>query len=186
MIGYAMCGSFCTHKRSLVALRALVDLGYSVQPILSESAYTTDTRFGTAAELKTKIEAICQREIIHTVKDAEPLGPMTPLDALIVAPCTGNTMAKVASGITDTAVTMTIKAHLRSDRVTLIALATNDALSQNLGNIARLAVRRNVFFVPMKQDDPTGKPHSLVAEFELIPKALDLALRGEEMRPMFL
>jgi dipicolinate synthase subunit B len=185
MIGYAMCGSFCTHERSFKVLKALVELGYEVQPILSECAYTTDTRFGKARELSERMEALCGREIIHTVESAEPLGPKKPLDALVIAPCTGNTLAKLAGGITDTSVTMAAKAHLRCDRTLLIALASNDAMSQNLGNIGKLITRRRVFFVPMKQDDPLGKPHSLVAELELIPEALSLALEGKEIRPLF-
>ena len=186
MIGFAMCGSFCTHERTLRALSELLKLGYSVQPILSECAYTTDTRFGSAIELREKVEALCSRKIIHTVKDAEPLGPKAPLDALVIAPCTGNTLAKIANGITDTSVTMAAKAHLRCDRVTLIALASNDAASQNLANLAKLIVRRNTYFVPMRQDDPTGKPHSLVAELEMIPAALEAAMRSEALRPLFL
>ena len=185
MIGYAMCGSFCTHERSFKVLKALVESGYEVQPILSECAYTTDTRFGKARELSERMETLCGREIIHTVESAEPLGPKKPLDALVIAPCTGNTLAKLAGGITDTSVTMAAKAHLRCDRTLLIALASNDAMSQNLGNIGKLITRRRVFFVPMKQDDPLGKPHSLVAELELIPEALSLALEGKEIRPLF-
>jgi dipicolinate synthase subunit B len=186
MIGYAICGSFCTHKSSLAVLKALVGQGMDIQPIMSQCAYTTDTRFGSARELRQRVEELCQREIIHTIEGAEPLGPKLPLDALIIAPCTGNTLSKLASGITDTPVTMAAKAHLRCDRPTLIALATNDALSQNLGNIARLLTRRSVYFVPMRQDDPVGKPHSLVADFELIPKALENALQGKDTRPLFL
>ena len=185
MIGYAFCGSFCTHKESLSALCALVDVGYDIQPIMSECAYTTNTRFGGAKDFRDSVESLCKRNIIHTIASAEPLGPKNPLDALVIAPCTGNTLAKLASGITDTPVTMAAKAHLRCDRPTLIALATNDALSQNLGNIARLLTRKSVHFVPMRQDDPVGKPHSLVADFELIPKALEKALRGEDIRPLF-
>lgn len=186
MIGYAMCGSFCTFEPSYRALCELCRAGYEVQPIMSENAYTVDTRFQEAREFSRRVEDICKRRIIHTITDAEPLGPKTPLDALVVAPCTGNTLAKIASGITDTAVTMAAKAHLRRDRTLLIALATNDAMSQNLGNIARLITRRSVYFVRMVQDDPQGKPHSLVARMTEIPSALEAALRGEQMRPVFL
>ena len=124
--------------------------------------------------------------MIHTVADAEPLGPSEPLDILIVSPCTGNTLAKVANGITDTAATMAIKAHLRVDRPLLIALASNDAMSQNLSNISTVMQRKSVYFVPMLQDSPVNKPHSLVAEFELMGKCLDLMLKGKQMRPLFL
>ena len=186
MLGYALCGSFCTLSHSLKILERLVSEGREVQPIMSEVAYSTDTRFGTAKSFAERIESITGREIIHTVKDAEPLGPKTPLEALIIAPCTGNTLAKISSGITDTAVTMAAKAHLRCDRPLLIALCTNDGLSQNLMSISRLLTRRSVSFVPMRQDDPIGKPHSLVASLELLSECLTLCKRGEQMRPIFL
>ena len=185
MIGYAFCGSFCTLTRSLAELRRLRDAGYELQPIMSEHVYSLDTRFWAAKAFRDKVTDICRRDIIHTIIDAEPLGPKTPLDALIVAPCTGNTLAKVAAGITDSAVTMAVKAHLRCDRPTLIALASNDALSQNLHNIATVMVRKSVYFVPMKQDDPEKKPYSLIADFELIPDALEAARRGRQLRPIF-
>ena len=185
-IGYCFTGSFCTFSRSLGALEELISLGYEVVPIMSENAFYTDTRFQGAEKFSARVEELCGRKIIHTVVDAEPLGPETPLDLLVVAPCTGNTLAKVASGITDTAATMAIKAHLRADRPTLLALASNDALSQNLQNLGRLLTRRSVSFVPMRQDDPEGKPHSLVADFEKLPEALACALRGEQLRPLFI
>lgn len=185
-IGYVFTGSFCTFARSLLVMKRLVDDGYEIQPIMSENAFYTDTRFAVAEEFSREVEAVSGRKIIHTVKDAEPLGPAMPLDALVVAPCTGNTLAKAATGITDTAATMAIKAHLRVDRPMLIALATNDALSQNLANIGTMLKRKSVYFVPMRQDNPKGKPHSLVAEFEMIPEALDALFRGEQLRPVFL
>ena len=185
MIGYAFCGSFCTLSRSLDELSRLSGAGYEIQPIMSEKVYSLDTRFWRAEDFRRRVSDVCRREIIHTVIDAEPLGPKMPLDALIVAPCTGNTLAKLASGITDSAVTMAVKAHLRCDRPTLIALASNDALSQNLHNIATLMVRKSVYFVPMRQDDPEKKPHSLIAEFALIPESLEAALSGRQLRPIF-
>ena len=185
MIGYAICGSFCTFRKSLDALSDLIDAGYEVQPIMSERAYSTDTRFFKAEDFKKEVYALTKRSIIHTVEAAEPLGPKTPLDALVIAPCTGNTLAKIARGITDSAVTMAAKAHLRCDRPLLIALASNDAMSQNLGNIASLITRRGVYFVPMRQDDPTGKPHSLVADMKRVPEAFLSAIRGEQIRPVF-
>ena len=185
-IGYCFTGSFCTFSRSIKALSELIAKGYDVIPIMSENAYYTDTRFQKAEEFSARVEDLCGKSIIHTIVDAEPLGPKAPLDLLVVAPCTGNTLAKVALGITDTAATMAIKAHLRSDRPTVIALATNDAMSQNLANIATLMNRKSVYFVPMLEDSPIGKPHSLVAEFELIPKVIDFALEGKQMRPIFL
>lgn len=185
-IGYCFTGSFCTFERSFLALRALVGGGHEILPIMSENAYYTDTRFQRAEEFSARVEALCGRKIIHTVADAEPLGPKIPLDALVVAPCTGNTLAKVANGITDTAATMAIKAHLRVDRPLVIALATNDALSRNLANIASMLSHKAVYFVPMLQDSPRGKPHSLVAELEMIPMAIECAMRGEQLRPIFL
>ena len=186
MIGYVFCGSHCTLGRSLMALKELVRAGHSVVPILSEAVYATDTRFYMAEDFKEQVTALCGREIIHTVKDAEPLGPRLALDAMIVAPCTGNTLAKVTHGITDTSATMAIKAHLRQDRPTLIALASNDAMSQNLSSIALALVRKSVYFVPMKQDDPLGKPHSLVADFSRIKEAYEAMISGKQIRPLFI
>ena len=168
MIGYAFCGSFCTHQKSLAVLREL-SKSYEVQPIMSEAAYTTDTRFGTARELIEAVEEVCRRPVIHTIAQAEPFGPKIRLDLLIISPCTGNTLAKMAHGITDTPVTMAAKAQLRSNRPVLIALATNDALSANLPNIATLANRKNITLVPLFRDDPDKKPYSLIADFAQIP-----------------
>lgn len=186
MIGFAMTGSHCTTSYALKELRSLVDRGYEVQPIMSDSVYSTDTRFHSAEELRRSVENICRRSIIHTIRDAEPLGPAIPMDCLIIAPTTGNTLAKLASGITDTAVTMAAKAHLRRDRPLLLALASNDAMSQNLQSIARLITRRSVYFVPMRQDDPALKPHSLVADFAMLGECLDAMMRGEQKRPIFI
>jgi len=186
MLGYAFCGSFCTHGRALTELQNLLALGYEIQPILSETVAVTDTRFGTARSLCEKVETLCARHIIRTVVDAEPLGPHSPLEALIISPCTGNTLAKIANGITDTAVCMAAKAHLRSDRPLVISLASNDALSANLKNIATLLSRKQVYFVPMVQDDPEKKPHSLVADFSLLIPTLNDAFRGRQFRKLFL
>lgn len=186
MIGYAFCGSFCTHKRSLEELKKLKSLGYDILPIMSENVYNTDTYFGKAQDLIKEVESITENSVIHTIVDAEPLGPKVHLEALIVAPCTGNTLAKIARGITDTSVTMATKAHLRSDRPTVIALCSNDALSANLQNISILLERKNVFFVPMKQDDVTKKPHSLVSEFSLLEETLKGALVSKQVRPLFI
>lgn len=185
-IGYAFCGSFCTLGRAFDECAKLKKEGFDVQPILSENVFSLDSRFTVAKEFRARVEELCGHPVIHTVTEAEPLGPASPLDALVVAPCTGNTLAKVANGITDTAVTMAIKAHLREDRPTLIALASNDSLSQNLKNIATLLLRKRLFFVPMRQDDPMHKPHSLVADFERIPQALAASLKDKQLRPLFL
>ncbi len=159
---------------------------HDIYPIMSENAYYTDTRFAMCEEFTRSVESVTGHPVIHTVTDAEPLGPKTPLDLLIVAPCTGNTLAKIAHGITDTAATMAVKAHLRMDRPLLIALASNDAMSQNLANIATVMQRKAVWFVPMLQDDPVKKPHSLVARFEDIPTAIEMLGEGRQMRPLFL
>ena len=186
MIGYAFCGSFCTFSRSYAALCEIIKRGYEVQPLMSTNAYSTDTRFGTAKDWVEKIETLCGRKIIHSIVDAEPLGPAKPLEALIISPCTGNTLAKLACGITDTAVCMAAKAHLRCDGRLLIALASNDAMSQNLKNIAALLTRKSVYMVPMRQDDPIGKPHSLVADLSRLSEAYGAMMRGEQVRPLFL
>ncbi len=186
MIGYALCGSFCTLARSIAVLQSLRADGYEIQPIMSTVTCTTDTRFGTAADFLQRVEAICGQSVIRTIPDAEPLGPRTPLEALVICPCTGNTLAKLAGGITDTPVCMAAKAHLRSDRPLLVTLASNDALSANLGNIATLLARKNVYFTPLIQDDPVAKPHSLVADFDSVPEALKAALAGQQLRPLFL
>ena len=185
MIGFAMCGSFCTHKKAVEQLKALREYGYEIQPIMSENVYSTDTYFGMCDDLKKSVTELCGKEIIHTVVEAEPLGPKIALDALVICPCTGNTLAKMANGITDTAVTMAAKAHLRSDRPLVIALASNDALSANLGNIGTLLNRKSVYFVPLSQDDPNKKPHSLVADFSLLLATLELALKGKQYGRIF-
>ncbi len=185
MIGYAFCGSFCTFDRSISVLKRLVH-DYDVLPIMSGNAATTDTRFGKSADFIKRITDICRHEPIFTIKDAEPLGPARPLDVLVIAPCTGNTLAKLANGITDTTVTMAAKAHLRQSRPLLISLATNDAMSANLKNISVMLEKKGVFFVPMKQDDCLKKPHSLVSEFEMIPECLVSALNGKQERPLFI
>lgn len=186
MIGFAMCGSYCTHRRALAELEKLVKQGHEVLPIVSENVASTDTRFGSANELQKRLYEITGREAIRTVVDAEPLGPKIKLDALIICPCTGNTLAKMAQGITDTAVSMAAKAHLRSNRTLVIALASNDALSSNLKNISAMLNRKNVFFVPMEQDDPSGKPHSLVASFDLLAPTLEAAMEGRQIQKIFI
>ena len=186
MIGFAMCGSYCTHSRSLAELEKLIRDGYDVMPIVSDNVYSTDTRYGTSKGLCERLRELCGRKVIHTVVDAEPLGPKIELEAMIICPCTGNTLAKLATGITDTAVTMATKAHLRTDRPLVIALASNDALSANLGNIGTLLNRKYVYFVPMRQDDPQNKPHSLVADFSLINSTLKSALEGKQIQKIFI
>ena len=186
MIGYAFCGSFCTLSPSLSVLKKLLEAGEDVQPIISEKTISTDTRFWQAKDFCQTVTALCGRAPISSIVEAEPLGPKTPLELLIIAPCTGNTLAKIAQGITDATVPMAAKAHQRCDRPLLLALASNDAMSANLKNIAALLARKQVYFVPMRQDDPEHKPHSLVADFALLPEALACARAGKQMRPLFL
>lgn len=147
---------------------------------------STDTRFGTAENTVKALTDICGKPPISTIKEAEPLGPRTKLDALIISPCTGNTLAKMANGITDTAVTMAAKAHLRNGRPLVIAISTNDGLAQSLHSLATMLNKKNVYFVPFGQDDPIGKPHSLVADLTLIPETLRLALDGKQLQPLLL
>ena len=186
MIGYAFCGSFCTHRASVSQLTELKSCGYDILPIMSETVYSSDTRFGSCEDLRNKVSQICGREIVHTIIDAEPLGPQISLDALVLCPCTGNTLAKMAHGITDTSVTMAAKAHLRCNRPLVIALASNDALSANLKNISQMLNRKCVYFVPLSQDDPVNKPHSLVADFSLLRPTLEAALQGRQYQKVFM
>lgn len=184
-LGFAICGSFCTHKRALEVMERLRK-EYDIIPILSETASETDTYFGTAQELKYKIKEITGKDPVDTIVEAEKFGPKLPLDYMMICPCTGNTAAKLANGITDTPVTMAAKAHLRSDRPLLIAIASNDAMSANFVNIGKLLMRKNVYFVPMTQDDIVKKPHSLVADFSLCEECVDKMAVGKQKRPLFL
>ena len=181
-----MCGSYCTHKYAIEQLKMLVERGNDVLPVMSENVWATDTRFGKASELINTVENICSRGVVHTIVDAEPIGPRMSLDAMIICPCTGNTLAKMAAGITDTAVTMAAKAHLRSNRPLVVALASNDALSANLKNIGQMLSRKFVYFVPLYQDDPEKKPHSLVADFSLLTPTLECALAGKQYQKIFI
>ena len=185
MIGYAFCGSFCTVARSLSTLERLASK-HDILPVYSGIFQSADTRFGRADDIIKRIEQICKRAGIRTIPEAERLGPSLKLEAMIIAPCTGNTLAKLACGITDTSVTMAAKAHLRNDRPLIIALATNDALSANLRNIGTLLPRKNVYFVPFGQDDPSAKPASLVCDFEKTEQTLELALKGVQLQPLLI
>lgn len=185
-LGYAFCGSFCTIKQSLSALEQLCRLPIKVKPIMSEIVYKTDTRFGTANELIEKVEELCKEKIIHTIAGAEPIGPKNLLDILVVAPCTGNTLAKTANGITDTPVTMAIKAHLRNNKPVVLGIATNDALGASAKNIGLLHNTKNIYFVPYGQDDPHSKNNSLVCDFTRITETVEAALEGKQIQPVFL
>ncbi len=168
-VGFALCGSFCTFKKVIPQMKQLVKEGYKVIPIMSHTAYSTDTRFGEAKDFNNEIEEICKEKIIHTIKGAEPIGPKELLDVLVIAPCTGNTLGKLANGISDTSVTLATKAHLRNQRPVIIAVSTNDALGTSAKNIGLLMNSKNIYFVPMEQDDYINKPNSIVADFKYIP-----------------
>ena len=183
-IGCAMTGSFCTFDRAFAAWRALRDSGAALWPIMSFNAASTDTRFTPAAEAVRAFGEICGRPVLRTLAEVEPIGPKKLLDALAVMPCTGNTLAKLAAGIADTPVTLAVKSHLRNGRPVVIAVSTNDALAQNAGNIGRLLAMRNIYFVPFGQDDPVGKPNSVVARFELLPETVEAALAGRQLQPL--
>ena len=185
-VGYAFCGSFCTIKNSLEALKRLVSMGYRVKPIMSEIVYNTDTRFFKADELKKQVAEICDCSIIHDIVSAEPIGPKNLLDIIVVAPCTGNTIAKCALGITDTPVTMSVKAHLRNNKPVVLAIATNDGLSANLKNIAAALEKKNIYMVPFGQDAPLDKPTSLICDFGLLQETLNHALLGKQIQPLLL
>ena len=184
-IGCAMTGSFCTFRAAFDAWRALKQTGAEMYPIFSENAYSFDTRFYTAEKAREEMREICGRDIWHTIVEVEPIGPKKLLDILIIAPCTGNTLGKLAYAITDTAVTMAAKAQLRNGRPVLLAISTNDGLSQSAKNIGALMPVQNVFFVPFRQDDPVGKPSSLVADLEKLPLAAQMALNGHKIECMF-
>ena len=184
-VGFAFCGSYCTFSKVIKQSEKLSELGYELIPIMSENAYGTDTRFGKAKDFAEKIEDISGKKVISTISGAEPIGPKKMCDILVVAPCTGNTLAKLANGITDTSVTMAVKSHLRIQRPVLLAPATNDALGSSAQNIGRLFNVKNIFFVPMAQDDCVNKPNSLVADFELLPQALEEALNYRQIQPLF-
>ena len=184
-IGFALCGSFCTYQAVFPVVEKLAK-AHQVFPIFSFAAGSIDSRFGTAQKHIQRIAEICGREPIMTIEDAEPIGPKKMLDALVIAPCTGNTLAKLAHSIADTPVTMAAKSHLRNGRPILIAVSTNDALAGAAENIGKLLARKHYYFVPFRQDDPGQKPCSMVADFSAIPLALTAALEGRQMQPLIL
>ena len=184
-IGFAMCGSFCTYSQIFPVMEELA-ANHHIIPIFSHAAATIDSRFGTSDEHLQRAREICGRSPLRTLEGTEPIGPKKLLDALIIAPCTGNTLAKLAHSIADTPVTMAAKSHLRNGRPVIIAISTNDALAGAAENIGRLMVRKNYYFVPFRQDDPVKKPTSIVADFTKIPQALEAALEGRQVQPILL
>lgn len=184
-IGFAMTGSFCTFSQVFPQVLRLTEAGALIQPILSFNAYDLDTRFYRAAEVREKLSSITGQPVWHTLQEVEPIGPKKLLDLLIIAPCTGNTLGKLASGIIDTPVTMAVKSHLRNSRPVLIAVSTNDGLASCARSIGTLMPMKNMYFVPYEQDDPAGKPASLVARMELIPESAACALLGIQPPPLY-
>ncbi len=185
-VGFAICGSYCTYDKMLSALRAVKEKYENVQPIMSENSYVTDSRFGTAEHFIKEVESICGKNILSSITEVEPVGPKALFDILVIVPCTGNTLAKIANGITDTAVTMACKAHLRNNRPVVIAISTNDALSGNAANLGALLNRKNFYFVPFYQDDSLNKPCSLAADLDNLCDTIDAALKGTQLQPLLL
>ena len=186
-VGFALCGSFCTFKKVIPQIEKLVNEGYKAIPIMSHVAYTTDTRFGKAREFNEQIETICKENIIYTISGAEPIGPKELLDVLVIAPCTGNTLGKLANGISDTSVTLAVKAHLRNQRPVIIAVSSNDALGTSARNIGTLMNSKNIYFVPMEQDDYINKPNSIVADFRYIPDTVrEVLATNKQPQPILL
>ena len=182
-LGFAICGSFCNHSRVMQIYEQLAGK-YELLPVVSENAARYDTRFGTAEQLLERVEALAGRRAVYTLVEAEPLGPSNAMDLLVIAPCTGNTLAKLAQGITDGPVTMAAKSHLRNGKPVVLAVATNDGLSASAPHIAALLNRKNYYFVPFGQDDPERKPASLVADFGLLEDTVKAALEGRQLQPL--
>lgn len=185
-IGVALCGSFCTFSSVFSALCDLKTHYPNLIPIVSTATATVDSRFGSAEENLKKIETICASPVLQTLAEVEPIGPKKLLDLLLIAPCTGNTIAKLATGIADTPVTLAAKSHLRNGRPIVLAVSTNDALGANAQNLGKLLSRKNIYFVPFGQDDPVNKPCSMVADMNLLTETVTLALQGEQLQPILL
>ncbi|MDD2361596.1 MAG: dipicolinate synthase subunit B [Oscillospiraceae bacterium] len=185
-IGFAISGSFCTFSRVLQEIRVLADKGAQIIPILSFNAATIDTRFGTARELHEKLEEITGRKPMETLVEVEPIGPKALLDILVVAPCTGSTLGRIANGISDTPVTLAVKSHLRRDMPVVLGISTNDALGASMRNISLLKNTKQIFLVPFRQDDPLNKPNSLMADFSLLENTIKAAREGIQLQPLFI
>lgn len=184
--GFAICGSFCTIERVLAVMERMAQEDWNLVPIVSEAVFTHDTRFGKAQDIVDHITHICGRKPLHTLQEVEPLGPKQMLDVLIVAPCTGSTLARLAHGMSDTPVSLAAKSQLRVERPVVLAVSSNDALGASAPNIAQLLNRKHYYFVSMRQDAPHTKPRSLVAVMENIPETAKAAIEGRQQQPIFL
>ena len=185
-IGYVLTGSFCTFNKTIPIMKELAEMGAEIVPIMSFNSYELDTKFGKAQDFIDKIENISGKKIIHTIPDAEPIGPKRLTDIMVIAPCSGNTISKLAYDIIDTPATMAAKSHLRNNLPIVIAISTNNGLGANAENIGKLLNRRNYYFVPFRQDNPITKPRSIVADFDMIIKTVEAALEGEQINPILL
>lgn len=183
-IGYGITGSFCTFEKTKIAVGELVKLGAAVVPIFSYNVQSMDTRFGGAKEFMEAVEEITGNHGIKTIQEAEPIGPKANLDVMVIAPCTGNTMAKLWNGITDSPVLMASKAHLRNQKPLVISISTNDAMGMNFKNIGNLMNTKNIYFVPFGQDNYKSKPNSMIAKMNLLPDTIEAAMRGRQIQPM--
>ena len=184
-IGFVLTGSFCTFQKVIPIINELKKREASVIPIMSYNSFKLDTKFGKAQYFIDKIEGICEEKIIHTIQDAEPIGPKNLIDIMLITPCTGNTMAKLANAITDNAVLMTTKSHLRNGKPVVLGVSTNDALSMNAKNLGILLNTKNIYFVPFRQDDYKNKPNSLVYDTSLVIETIELAIQGKQLQPIF-
>ena len=185
-IGFVLTGSFCTFKKTIPKMKELIDEGAEIIPIMSKNSYELDTKFGKAKDFQKQIEEITGKKIIHTIPEAEPIGPKKMTDIMIIAPCSGNTISKLAYDIIDTPATMAAKSHLRNQRPLVIAPSTNNGLGANAENIGKLLNRNNYYFVPFKQDNPITKPRSIVFDSEYLIKTIKYALDGEQISPILL
>ena len=183
-IGFAMCGSFCTFKNAISAVKKLKETGAHIIPIMSETAYSTDTRFGACVDFRQQLEEITGEKILHTVFETEPIGPKKLLDALVILPCTGNTLAKLSTSVADSSVTLAAKAHLRNKRPLILGVSTNDGLCGAAENIGRLLARKHCFFIPFGQDDCIHKPNSLIADFTKLNETVEAALLNKQFQPI--
>ena len=185
-VGYCLTGSYCTFQKSLTVLSGLLEDGFEVFPMMSDNAYKTDTRFGKASEFIEKIEQMTGKKVLSTISEVEPIGPKKYIDVMVVSPCTGNTLSKLANGITDTSATMAVKASLRNGIPVVLALATNDGLGQSAKSLGMMMPVKNVYFVPLAQDDPAKKPTSLVCDFTKVKETIELALEGKQIQPVMI